>query len=313
MAIEKEKIAIYAMIGLVVVGMILYGVYDYYDGEIPAEGETSSISFEAPANNPDQAKREKEKYKSSLDVYEQNHDPLEDEKETVNLGFNKLTEKNEVEEEKPAQSEKTVVYRDRPHIRHSNSYTIINPDVVVKEVQKKEEEEVRTKKKGLITATDNSNNNTAVLQADVSIPVIFHGDQTLVHGGIAKLRTTKACSINGNILQAGIVLSGIVSFDGDYVYININSININGSPTQVALTGFKNGQRGMYAPSNANKDIVKENISNNTSGGVHVAIPGVPISGTINPNLSKKTSEKSASLFVPSQTSLILNPIPKDY
>lgn len=309
MAIEKEKMAIYAVIGLVIVATVLYCVYEFGGGnsEVSEGEQSSSMAFEAPANNPDHAKREQEKYKSSLDVYEQNHESETEEEETVNLGFNKLTDNEKDQEDVvPVEQKQQVIYRER---RPSTNYTVKKNSDVVEKVEPKIEPPL-TKKKGLITAADNSANNTAVLTSDVSIPVLFHGDQTLVNGGPAKLRTTKACSINGNIIQAGTVLTGYASFEGDYVFINITSIDINGSPMAVKLTAYKKGQRGIYAPSNTNKDMVKENINSNTSGGVRVSVPGVPISGTINPNLSKKTTEKSSSLFVPSQSTMVLNPIP---
>jgi len=181
MAIEKEKLAIYMLIGLVVVGLGVYSWSLYGDDKTEGTGEEkASVGFEAPSNNPEQAKKEKEKYKSSLDIYEQNHKADEEleEEHKANIGFEKYTDKGMKEEsEKSAEPVyKAPANRPKQYAGSSNQSRQSSYKAPVNEetesVQEVQPEVVRTKKKGLISASGNNTNNTATLATVTSFPVV---------------------------------------------------------------------------------------------------------------------------------------------
>ena len=112
---------------------------------------------------------------------------------------------------------------------------------------------------GFIGLDDGSTNETT---SNTFSAVIHHGG-VVENGSVVKLRLTQDVSIKDQILSAGNFLYGTAAFNGERLYISINSIRISTSIFPVKLEVYDlDGLKGLYIPGVLSEQVVKASSDN---------------------------------------------------
>lgn len=313
--LDKQQIAVFLLIGLVVVGMILYSVSTLSGNDQDKAEQEQEIAFEAPK---DPIESRKKKYKSTLEVYEQKHLEEEEAKKPVQLDFQAFPEQDiEASKEQMKVQPDQVPTDQRPVKNISTSSRVKRistekpKDIPLTDSESEPDattttKKVKTKARGLVTARNlNTEINISEHSTPHSIPVVTHGDQTLRNNRPIKLRITKDVTINSIPIKAGTVIPGTVSFSNDRVFISVSQFTYDGELIRTDLEAYDNGQRGIYAPASVDKEIAA-NTAQSAGSGIRVTLPviGGSISST---GLNKKINASEKEVFIPSQHKLLLS------
>lgn len=99
------------------------------------------------------------------------------------------------------------------------------------------------------------------------IRVCADEEQTLTSGDRIRLRLTEAIEVGTNTLQAGSVLFGTVTINGQRLYITVSSIEQDGNIIPVELNAYDlDGGRGLYIPDSKERTAAKDAAASIGSG-----------------------------------------------
>lgn len=99
-----------------------------------------------------------------------------------------------------------------------------------------------------------------------AIEAVIAANQTIVNGGVVKLRLLNEVYINGRLVPKDILVSGIATLEGERLTIEINSIRSGKSIYSVKLEVYDmDGLPGIYIPGTINRDVAKESLNNSLS------------------------------------------------
>lgn len=113
--------------------------------------------------------------------------------------------------------------------------------------------------------------NTAVGSASEGrhqgIRVCVDEEQTLTSGDRIRLRLTEAIEVAGNTLQAGSVLFGTATIEGQRLLVKVSSIELNGNIIPVELSAYDlDGGKGLYIPDSKERTAAKDAAASIGSG-----------------------------------------------
>ena len=105
--------------------------------------------------------------------------------------------------------------------------------------------------------------NTAVGNTSPSshkgLRVCVDEDQTLTSGDRIRLRLTEAIEVAGRVIQAGSVLFGTATIDGQRLQVTVSSIEQDGNIVPVELSAYDlDGGKGLYVPDSKERTAAKE-------------------------------------------------------
>lgn len=99
------------------------------------------------------------------------------------------------------------------------------------------------------------------------IRVCVDEEQTLTSGDRIRLRLTEAIEVAGNTLQAGSVLFGTTTINGQRLYVTVTSIEQDGNIIPVELSAYDlDGGKGLYIPDSKERTAAKEAAASIGSG-----------------------------------------------
>ena len=108
-----------------------------------------------------------------------------------------------------------------------------------------------------------------VLPADSganAIMAVIADDQTLVAGTTIALRTTDSIRVNGSVLQAGQLVYGTVSLNGDRMLVRITALRRDRSLYSIELQAYDlDGIAGIHIPGVLSRDVAKESADQGVS------------------------------------------------
>ena len=325
--IEKETLAIYLVMGLVVFGLVVFGFYTTSSGDKAqaTDEQKQKAMFSAPE---DLARKDKEEYKSTLDAYEETQakENQEAEKKILQepIGFNKTLNPSDQEKqtaERQAEIQQSAVNKTAdPATNKKATQSLQNVDKketqITTEIQPNETEPLVTKRK-LVSASQREDLTSTTEKEMISVnekteslnevPVVVHGDQTVLNGQRIRLRVTKNAQVGGHIIDADQILTGTCVFSSDRVNITIHSFRSEGQIVKMKLYAYDNGEMGIYATTNTNQDIANETAQQATRR-VRFSIPtplgSIPVGGGA---ASKKIAEQEKQFQITSQYNLTLS------
>lgn len=92
-----------------------------------------------------------------------------------------------------------------------------------------------------------------------AIEAIVQGEQTIVSGGMVKLRLSSDLVIQGNSIPAGTFVYGIGTVNGERLKVDIKSVGHNTSIYPVNLKVYDlDGQEGLFVPGAITRDAAKK-------------------------------------------------------
>jgi conjugative transposon TraM protein len=98
-----------------------------------------------------------------------------------------------------------------------------------------------------------------------AIEAIVQKDQTLISGGLIKLRLLNDISVDNTIIPKDNFINGTVSVANERLLIEINSIRVGASLFPVKLKVYDmDGLEGIYIPGAINRDAAKDGLNNAT-------------------------------------------------
>ncbi len=96
-----------------------------------------------------------------------------------------------------------------------------------------------------------------------TIGAVVHENQTLVNGGVIKLRLLQDVHINAILVHKDNFIFGIVSLNGERLEAEISSIRFNNSLLPVRLEVYDlDGLAGIYIPGAITRDVAKGSVDN---------------------------------------------------
>lgn len=115
--------------------------------------------------------------------------------------------------------------------------------------------------------------NQETIQASV-----YNRGAAVKQGSSMKFRLNQELTIGSNTIPKNHIITGIVSFGNERVFIKFTSINYNGNILPVELEAYgSDGQKGIYSPNVISHDVAEKNISdalNQGKGKVNIPILG---------------------------------------
>lgn len=99
-----------------------------------------------------------------------------------------------------------------------------------------------------------------------SIEAVIAKNQVIVNGAVVQLRILTNCYVNGKLIPADNLVSGIAALEGERLTIEINSIRCGKSIFNVKLEVYDmDGLPGIYIPGTINRDVAKESLNKGLS------------------------------------------------
>jgi len=109
-------------------------------------------------------------------------------------------------------------------------------------------------------------NDTSSIQVSNTIEAVVHNNQTLVSGGIVKMRLLKDLFIGTNRIASGSFVFGIATLNNERLNIQINTIRSGNSLYPVKLEVYDaDGLSGIHIPGNISRDVIKQSTDNSLS------------------------------------------------
>jgi hypothetical protein len=330
--IDKETLAIYLVIGLVVFGLVIYGFFSTSKGKTTTqvtEVQKAKSMFSAPS---DPTKKEKEEYKSTLDNYEELAQKQEEEEQQKtmkqSIGFNKPLEastlqngNNKEQKQKEVQAQTVTVQPiAKTSLAQQNKTQKVKSEAMeqhtVTEEEPKETEQPTRRK--LVSASQDrtepnqkkeTENPTDKKIDDLpnEVPVVVHGDQTILSGQRIRLRVTKAAKVGGYTIDEDQILSGTCTFTTDRVKITVYSFRSDGQTVKMKLYAYDNGELGIYATTNTNQEIANQTaqqVTQRVRFTIRTPVGSVPIGGGAG---TRKIAEQERKFEITSQYNLTLS------
>lgn len=102
---------------------------------------------------------------------------------------------------------------------------------------------------------------SATAEAGNTIQAVVHEDQTLVSGGVIKLRLLDGIYVNGKMIPKGSFVYGTCALNNERLDIKIASIRYLNNILPVALTVYDlDGMEGLYVPGSIGRDAAKNGV-----------------------------------------------------
>jgi hypothetical protein len=285
---------------------------------------TNTIKFEAPTSY--DISKEKSDYKSTLESYSEKDEETNLEQEVkkrpeIDFTVTSKTIKAKKEAEPVVQAQtiiKSSTVGEGSAQKKVNRLSQIENSVApsLQPEQKSEDANGTTRRKlnsstQQTKAKDTTFATTLVKSiedpAQLEIPVVAHGDQTLMNEQRVKLRVTKETIVGGHVLEANQILTGTVAFKKDRVLITVYSFKWKNQTIRTRLFAYDKGELGIYAAGSTDKDIAT-NTGQQVASRTHVSVPtplgAISVGGGA---ATKKITEKKNQFELTSQYNLILS------
>jgi hypothetical protein len=318
--LDKETLAVYSVIGLIVFALVSYGVYSMSNKKTSPDGDQPTAEqktmFTAPV---DGTQKDKEEYKSTLDQYEELQAKQEAEQKPISepIGFDKTLKTDQTEttaKEIPRETTTTA------QVKQTSNTAI--PKKVVKE-QSNDVTETPAQETGgrrklvsssqrleeaktVVTEKENTNTETDPGKP-AEIPVVVHGDQKVLNNQRIRLRVIKEMRVKNYTIDAEQILVGTCVFINDRVRITVYTFRSKGETVKMKLFAYDKGELGIYAPTTTDQEIASQTgqtVTQRVRFTIPTPIGGIPIGGGAG---GKKIAEQEKRFEITSQYSLTLS------